>query len=863
MADTIGSYVYRITGDTSDVNKGIKETQSTFESAAGKIKGACLGIAAAMGISFGVDKFISLNKEMAKLAAEAEASSKRFGNTFPDALDKASKAVVTLQEKFNYGDDDAQKLMATLGVMAQQMGLTEEASVNYAESMAGLGADLASYFGESEKAEEMTNALMSATKGMTREAKGLGLYLDDDHLEEYAKRLGKTTNQLNSAERATAVLAAAQKQMNNMGALGSAGNSLNSYSTAMYRMSTAMDDAQQAAGAKLLPVVAALAKEMERSAQPGGVYAGVLDQISDAGETAASVLASLLNKLNNFTQAQTLSGAKQSLDNYNQSLEVTKLRINASYGSFEKLNAEAKKGNADAKLLLNTYNSQSATIEQLKSQVEQLTKSLKLDETAKAQEKINNLYKQSENILSSATRTVHGYGKAYEGLTLEQAAQNSSNITAQQTAISALKRSNDLRNQAYELQKKFNVELQLEDKITSDKPKKHKELIKPTSGKSGDDDLKKQIQEAEAARIAILGINAEVLTLAQTISQLDAGQLKDLKANLDLDHASDGAKKFVDAFSSVDITKLNQSLLNDSIDKNISKWGASLKSCGDSAKAITIAPSIISEIDQAKNKTDEWKDTIGKVTDAYGMLESSATSILNSLASITANQYANEIAALDRKKEKALEVAGVSEDSAVESAEKSYQLALKSGNSVLIASKKNALTKAKIDEDYEKKKSDLEFKAAFRGWEYKEASAIAEVPLAVGRAIASASAAPWPSTPAFMASYAALAGLAAGAQLAAVTSSKPKRSSYESGGIIPGNSFRGDNVQANVNSGEMILNAAQQAKLFELANGKGSGSTQPIQLNVYLPSNELWFSQLYSASQNGDAILHPNGLANR
>ena len=42
---------------------------------------------------------------------------------------------------------------------------------------------------------------------------------------------------------------------------------------------------------------------------------------------------------------------------------------------------------------------------------------------------------------------------------------------------------------------------------------------------------------------------------------------------------------------------------------------------------------------------------------------------------------------------------------------------------------------------------------------------------------------------------------------------------FEQGGIVPGNSFAGDNITARVNSGEMILNRAQQARLFAQANG--------------------------------------------
>lgn len=43
---------------------------------------------------------------------------------------------------------------------------------------------------------------------------------------------------------------------------------------------------------------------------------------------------------------------------------------------------------------------------------------------------------------------------------------------------------------------------------------------------------------------------------------------------------------------------------------------------------------------------------------------------------------------------------------------------------------------------------------------------------------------------------------------------------FQSGGIVPGTSFQGDKVQANVNSGEMILNKKQQRNLFNMANSQ-------------------------------------------
>ena len=57
---------------------------------------------------------------------------------------------------------------------------------------------------------------------------------------------------------------------------------------------------------------------------------------------------------------------------------------------------------------------------------------------------------------------------------------------------------------------------------------------------------------------------------------------------------------------------------------------------------------------------------------------------------------------------------------------------------------------------------------------------------------------------------------------AALASARSQRSQrFANGGIVGGSSFTGDRVTANVNSGEMILNRSQQARLFQMANSGG------------------------------------------
>ena len=71
----------------------------------------------------------------------------------------------------------------------------------------------------------------------------------------------------------------------------------------------------------------------------------------------------------------------------------------------------------------------------------------------------------------------------------------------------------------------------------------------------------------------------------------------------------------------------------------------------------------------------------------------------------------------------------------------------------------------------------------------------------------------------------ALVAAAGAAQIATIIASKPQPPAFATGGVVPGNSYSGDRINALVNSGEMILTRQQQARLFDMANGIGGGET--------------------------------------
>jgi hypothetical protein len=79
-------------------------------------------------------------------------------------------------------------------------------------------------------------------------------------------------------------------------------------------------------------------------------------------------------------------------------------------------------------------------------------------------------------------------------------------------------------------------------------------------------------------------------------------------------------------------------------------------------------------------------------------------------------------------------------------------------------------------------------------------------------------------------------GIAGMAQLIAMIAQiKSLSSGYASGGIIPGNNYN-DGLVANVSSGELILNRAQQGNLAsQLSGTSGAGTSQP-----YLDVETIW-----------------------
>lgn len=89
----------------------------------------------------------------------------------------------------------------------------------------------------------------------------------------------------------------------------------------------------------------------------------------------------------------------------------------------------------------------------------------------------------------------------------------------------------------------------------------------------------------------------------------------------------------------------------------------------------------------------------------------------------------------------------------------------------------------------------------------------------------------------------ALVGAAGAVQIASIIASKPTPPSFSTGGIIGGTSTHGDNIAANLNSREMVMNMHQQKALWDFINGGSKGAGGGTNIVIHNSASNLVTAQ--------------------
>ena len=194
-----------------------------------------------------------------------------------------------------------------------------------------------------------------------------------------------------------------------------------------------------------------------------------------------------------------------------------------------------------------------------------------------------------------------------------------------------------------------------------------------------------------------------------------------------------------------------------------------------------------------------WEKIMGVVNYIFNILNA-VTSVIETVNTLTemSNMLAGARSALDEKKktDAAIELEGTVAQAAAE-------------QSLAVIKEKEAAVESTITANKIAQAEASLGVATALGVEAAAYLAVAEAAKKAAAASAAASAAAGGPVAAIAAAEATLLGLTAAL------------AKFEHGGIVGGNSTRGDHNIIRANSGEMILNKAQQGTLFNMLNGKG------------------------------------------
>jgi len=298
----------------------------------------------------------------------------------------------------------------------------------------------------------------------------------------------------------------------------------------------------------------------------------------------------------------------------------------------------------------------------------------------------------------------------------------------------------------------------------------------------------KKRDKSEADRLAEIAkqkqeINSEFLAATQKLNwEVDNGLISEQQEREGIVSA---LEKQINALYDLSVATGNYSLLNSKAMQDAQDHLARLK---DVSGSITEAEKI--SIDEITSI----------VVDGIGNLAGAFSGLYSALAD-------KQIEELDRAMEAQLEAEGLAEESKYESLQRQYEEAVAAGDAENAEKLKAEARKAQIEEEYEKKRLKVKYKAEKAAWQMSLIQAIVEGARAIQVAVSSA---PWPyNIPAI-----AFAAGTSAVQLATIQANAPTPPALASGGIAePTNGGAVVQVAEN-NAGEVMFNTGETGQAF-------------------------------------------------
>ena len=248
----------KIKGDVADiqaqlkkVQKQVDKTEDNFVGLKNTIVKACQAASGAIGAlagAKGFGKLISIGAEYNGEVQQTDFLMKQLDSTTQELIKSQSKEAQALGMTEKQYMDSA----ASLGSFMNSMGLTTEETNKLIPQMVQLAADGAAF--ANVPVDEAMEAISSAAMGNYEALGKLNIEMSDALINEsdYAKKLGKTTQQMTLSEKAQAIYHTMLERGNHL--TGFAGRESESFSAKLNLTKEKVNEAAGALGEQLLPL---------------------------------------------------------------------------------------------------------------------------------------------------------------------------------------------------------------------------------------------------------------------------------------------------------------------------------------------------------------------------------------------------------------------------------------------------------------------------------------------------------------------------------------------------------------------------------------------------------------------------------
>lgn len=324
----------------SHMNKSIDDSSDHITESLDKLKSKLKGVAAAVGIAFGIKEVISFGKEAIESAAEVNAANSQLEQTFGSMQFAAEEAMQRVADASGIVATRLKGVGTSIYAFAKTSGMDSAQALGMMEEALQVAADSAAYYDRS--LEDTSETLKSFLKGNYANDAALGISCTETTRNAAANRLyGKSFQELSEAQKQLALLQMVKDANDLAGATGQAAREADGWENVIGNLKETWNQLLAVIGQPLLKVAVSAVQELTSA----------LSFLLEKAQIAVNPLSELFGwELGNTASVtDNISQSVSSQNDLTEAVEDTTKAQERSAAGFDKINTLASGTESETK----------------------------------------------------------------------------------------------------------------------------------------------------------------------------------------------------------------------------------------------------------------------------------------------------------------------------------------------------------------------------------------------------------------------------------------------------------------------------------------------------------------------------------